>query len=289
MRGENAEIFYLSDGLVRLDGGAMFGVVPKVLWRRTNPPDRQNRIVLNLGVLLIRARGKNILVDSGIGEKHDAGSRKIYGIRHRPSLRESLEKLGLRASDIDFVINTHLHFDHAGGNTVRLDGGEIAPAFPRARYCVQRGEWEAARARNERTRRSYNPEDFEPLEKAGCLSLVKGDVELLPGIRMVRTPGHTEHHQSVLIRSGDLKAIFLGDLIPTVSHLSLPYIMGYDLFPLVTLETKRRLLRQAREEGWLLIFQHDPRVKAGRLRAENEGFVPAPLPGVEQTATEALR
>jgi glyoxylase-like metal-dependent hydrolase (beta-lactamase superfamily II) len=289
MRLEDAEIFHLSDGLFRLDGGAMFGVVPRVLWERTNPPDRQNRILLNLGVLLIRAKGKNILVDSGIGEKHDARSQEVYGIRHRPSLRKSLEKLELGAADIDFVINTHLHFDHAGGNTVRLDGGKIAPTFPRAQYLVQRGEWEAARSRNERTRRSYIPDDFEPLEKAGCLTLVEGDLEILPGIRMVRTPGHTEHHQSVMIHSGDLKAIFLGDLIPTTSHLSLPYIMGYDLLPLVTLETKRRLLRQAREEGWLLIFQHDPRVRAGRLRVGDESFVPEPLQGGQQTTMEALR
>ncbi|HLG22369.1 MAG TPA: MBL fold metallo-hydrolase [Candidatus Manganitrophaceae bacterium] len=264
------EIYPLTDGAFRLDGGAMFGVVPKVLWEKHHPPDDRNRIQLELGVLLIKAHGMNILVDTGIGNKGDAKFNEIYKVERRPSIEESLSKLHLFPADIDLVINTHFHFDHAGGNTKRDDRGHIHPTFPKATYFIQKGEWEFANAPNERTRGSYLLENYEVLPKEGRLELLEGDSEILKGISVVRTPGHTEHHQSIFIESNGQKALFFGDLIPTAAHLPLPYIMGYDLFPLTTLETKRKLLEQAMEEHWLLIFQHDPKIRMGYLK-KSEG------------------
>jgi len=265
MRVGRFETHLLLDGYFRLDGGAMFGVVPRVLWEKTNPPDAQNRIELALGVLLVKAPGKNILIDTGIGNKGDGHFCKIYAVDRRPSIEESLEGVGLVPRDIDIVINTHFHFDHAGGDTTRQPNGEIVPTFPNALYCVQRKEWEAAMAPNERTRGSYLLENYEVLSKLGRLELLDGDTEIVPGIRIMLTPGHTEHHQSVLIQSEGKTLCFLGDLVPTSSHVQLPYIMGYDLLPLQTLETKRALLNRACEEDWLLVFQHDPRARMGRL------------------------
>lgn len=259
------EIRPLLDGYFRLDGGAMFGVVPKVLWEKTDPPDERNRILLALGTLLIRAHGKNVLIDTGIGNKGDEKFCDIYAVDRRPSIEESLAKIGLTPREIHIVINTHFHFDHAGGNTTRLEDGRIVLTFSNAEYDVQRDEWHVAMNPNERTRASYLLENYEILSKLSRLNLLDGDAEILPGIRVIKTPGHTEHHQSVLVESEGETACFLGDLIPTSSHLPLPYIMGYDLFPLTTLETKRKLLEQACEEGWWLIFQHDPKVRMGRL------------------------
>ncbi len=259
------EIYPLLDGYFRLDGGAMFGVVPRILWEKTNPPDERNRILLALAVLLVKARGKNILVDTGIGNKGEEKFCDIYGVDRRPSIEESLERVGLAPRDIHMVINTHFHFDHAGGNTTRVRDGRIVPTFPNADYYIHREEWHEAMAPNERTRRSYLPENYEILAQSRRLNLLDGDAEILPGIRVLRTPGHTEHHQSVIVQSEGQSVCFLGDLIPTTSHLPLPYIMAYDLFPLTTLETKRKLLEQAWEERWLLVFQHDPKVRMGRL------------------------
>ncbi|MGH7774279.1 MAG: MBL fold metallo-hydrolase [Candidatus Binatia bacterium] len=259
------EIYPLLDGHFRLDGGAMFGVVPRVLWEKTNPPDERNRILLALGALLIKAHGKYALIDTGIGNKGDEKFCDIYGVDRRPSLEESLAEIGLTPKEIQIVVNTHFHFDHAGGDTTRLEDGRIVPTFSKAEYYVQRDEWRFAMTPNERTRASYLVENYEVLSKLDRLNLLDGDAEILPGIRVIRTPGHTEHHQSVIVESEGNTACFLGDLIPTSSHLPLPYIMGYDLFPLTTLETKRRLLEQAYEEAWLLVFQHDPIVRMGRL------------------------
>ncbi len=277
MRLGAIELFHLTDGRFRLDGGAMFGVVPRPLWERTDPPDARNRILLNLGVLLIVAGGKRILVDSGAGAKYDAKALDIYAIDHSPSLAQSLARAGFGPGDIDIVINTHLHFDHAGGNTIRCEDGAIVPAFPRARYFVQKGEWDWARSSNERARASYLKDDFEPLERSGCLTFIDGQEEIVPGVVSLPTPGHTQYHQSVRIESDGATAIFLGDCIPTVAHVPLPYIMGYDTEPLVTLETKRRLLQQALRGNWLLIFQHDPRITLGRLKQVNGKLTVEPV------------
>ncbi len=265
MRVGDFEVYPLLDGYFRLDGGAMFGVVPRVLWEKTNPPDHRNRILLALGTLLVKAHGKKILIDTGLGNKGDEKFCDIYAVDRRPSIEESLAKVGLTPRDIHIVINTHFHFDHAGGDTMRMKDGRIVPTFPNAEYYVQRGEWQVAMAPNERTRGSYLLENYEVLSKLDRLNLLDGNAQVLPGIQVLRTPGHTEHHQSVIIRSEGQTLCFLGDLIPTGSHIPLPYIMGYDLFPLTTLETKRALLEQAHREGWILVFQHDPKVRMGRL------------------------
>ena len=265
------EIYPVSDGRFRLDGGAMFGVVPKVLWEKCCPADDLNRISLGLTALLIRANGKNILVDTGIGPKEDAKFQRMFAVERTPTILESLKRLGLGPDDIHLVINTHLHFDHAGGNTIRGEDGSIKPVFPKARYVIQQGEFEDAARANERTRVSYRPDNFTPIDQIKQWEFLHGDTELVPGVTAVVTAGHTRYHQSVKVESEGQIAFFLGDLIPTVSHLPLPYIMGYDLFPIQTLETKRWVLDRAFEERWLLLFEHDPVVQAGYVRRDQDG------------------
>ena len=260
----------VTDGRFRLDGGAMFGVVPKVLWEKCCQPDEQNRISLGLNCLLIRTGRKNILVDTGLGDKEDAKFQEMFAVERIPALRDSLKMQGLGPEDIHMVVNTHLHFDHAGGNTVR-ENGAIVPTFPRAKYFVQRGEYEDAARANERTRASYRRENFTPVAHVDQWEFMDGETELVPGVSVVVTEGHTRHHQSIKIESEGQIAFYLGDLIPTVSHLPLPYIMGYDLYPLQTLETKRWVLDRALSENWLLVFEHDPRVLMGRVRKDIEG------------------
>ncbi len=265
------DIVPVSDGRFRLDGGAMFGVVPKVLWERCCAADELNRVPLSLTCLLIRAHGKNILVDTGLGDKHDAKFQGMFAVDRTPTLHESLRRQGLGYEDIHLVINTHLHFDHAGGNTRKTGDGTVRAAFPNASYCIQSGEYEDAVRANERTKASYRTENFTPVSHVHRWEFLHGDTELLPGITAIVTAGHTRYHQSVKIESEGQTAFFLGDLIPTVSHLPLPYIMGYDLYPIQTLETKRWVLDRACEEGWLLIFEHDPLVQAGYVRKGEDG------------------
>jgi glyoxylase-like metal-dependent hydrolase (beta-lactamase superfamily II) len=258
----------LEAGLQRLDGGAMFGVVPKPLWERRIPADPRNRIPLALRCLLVETPDALVLVDTGVGNKEDEKFREIYGIQNDGAptrLEDAIRATGHSPGDVDVVISTHLHFDHAGGNTVRDPDGTMRPAFPRARHVVQRAEYDFASLPNERVRASYLPANYEPLDKAGLWDFVDGETEIVPGVRVLPTPGHTPHHQSVLIRSEDQAACFLADLVPTTAHLPLPWIMGYDLEPLVTLETKRTLLGRARHEDWLLVFEHDPVTPWARL------------------------
>jgi len=265
------EIYPVTDGRFRLDGGAMFGVVPRVLWEKCCPADELNRIQLALNPLLIRAHGKNILVDTGLGNKLDTKLQDMFAVDRTPPLYDSLKKHGLTAEDIHMVINTHLHFDHAGGNTAQNDGRGVIPAFPKAKYFVQQGEYEDAVLANERTKASYRQENFTPIAQVHQWEFLNGDTGLLPGLSVLVTHGHTAHHQAVKIESEGRVALYLGDLIPTVSHLPLPYIMGYDLYPLQTLETKRKVLDRAFQEKWLLIFEHDPRVQMGYVKKDVEG------------------
>lgn len=270
-------IYPIRDGRFRLDGGAMFGIVPRVLWEKTNPPDDRNRIEMSLGVLLVEAHGKKILIDTGIGNKVDAKSKDIYAVDRNPPLEEELARRGVSPDDIDIVINTHLHFDHCGGNTRKSERGAIEPTFRKAKYFIQRGEYDFARTPNERTHGSYLAENYERLIATGQVELLDGDTEVLPGIHALVTPGHLMHHQSVVLESDGRKAIFWGDLIPTCTHVRYPYIMGYDLFPLLTLETKKRLLPRAHEEGWLLVFQHDPAIAIGKLAKQNDRLIVEPI------------
>jgi len=265
------EIYPVTDGRFRLDGGAMFGVVPKVIWEKCCAADDLNRIPLSLTCLLIRAHGKSILVDTGLGSKEGDKFQRMFAVDRTPTLLESLNRLGLGREDIDMVINTHLHFDHAGGNTMIETNGTITPSFPKAQYFIQHGEYEDAARANERTKASYRRDNFTSIAHVNQWEFLHGDTEVLPGITAVVTAGHTRCHQGVKIESEGKTAFFLGDLIPTVSHLPLPFIMGYDLFPIQTLETKRWVLDRAFEQQWLLLFEHDPLVQAGHVRKDPEG------------------
>lgn len=266
------EIAPVDGGLFSLDGGAMFGIIPKVLWSKFTPVDRENRIPLASTPLLVKTAKEIILVDTGLGDKYDERTRKIYDIHMPNPLIDSLARLGVMPEDVDTVICTHMHFDHVGGNTIIKDRQPV-PAFPNARYIVQRGEWEAAAAPNERTRASYLPENILPLEKHGQLELVEGDTEIAPGVKCVVTGGHTKHHQVVMIESEGEAALYLADLVPTASHVNKPYIMGYDLYPLETLEKKKELLPRAEKGGWTVLFAHDVEVKAAKLKTEGRKYV----------------
>lgn len=258
-------VHVLSDGRFALDGGAMFGVVPRTLWEKTDPPDSKNRVTLGLNVALIETNGKRLLVDTGVGNKWSERETEIYRIERDPTLIGSLASLSLKPGDIDFVINTHLHFDHAGGNTKIVDGKTI-PTFPRARYVVQMGEWEDATHPHERNRASYFDENYVPLAEHHLLDTVQGECEVAPGVRVVPVGGHTAFHQIVVVEGGGKTLVIPTDLVPTSSHVPLPFIMGYDLFPLGTLEAKRRLLTDCVERGWDLLFYHDPRLPIGKVR-----------------------
>jgi glyoxylase-like metal-dependent hydrolase (beta-lactamase superfamily II) len=261
-------IHALEAGLQWLDGGAMFGVVPKPLWEKRIPADPRNRIPLALRCLLVEAPNALVLVDTGIGNKENAKFREIYGVENPGDptrLEDAIRHAGFESTDVDIVLDTHLHFDHAGGNTMRDEGGRVVPAFPGARYVVQAGELEFAKSRNERIRASYLEANHAPITEAGLWDLVRGEAHVTEGVSVLPTPGHTPHHQSVLVTSDGEAACFLADVCPTVAHLPLPWIMGYDLEPLVTLESKRGLWARALEEQWLLVFEHDPEVAWGRL------------------------
>jgi glyoxylase-like metal-dependent hydrolase (beta-lactamase superfamily II) len=264
----NLEFHILSDGHVLLDGGAMFGVIPKPMWEKKMPPDARNRITLSMNCLLILAGGKRILVETGAGDKMNAKLRDIYGL-DGPRLVERLRGYGLDPADIDIVIDTHLHFDHCGGNT-RIEKDKIVPAFPNARYFVQKGEFDHALTPTERDRASYFNENYVPIAEAGKLSLLEGDQTIVPGVDVMRVPGHTAHMQCVKLTGGGKTAFLFADLVPTTAHLPLPWIMGYDFYPMTTLENKKRWIPEVLREGWLALFAHDAKVPAAYLR-EREG------------------
>jgi glyoxylase-like metal-dependent hydrolase (beta-lactamase superfamily II) len=275
-------IHALEAGLQRLDGGAMFGVVPKPLWERRIPADERNRIPLGLRCLLVETADDLVLIETGLGNKEEEKFLGIYGVENRAApgsalpdrLHEAIREAGFAADEVTVVVDTHLHFDHAGGNTYRDGEGQIRLSFPRARYVVQRGEWEWAHTRNERTQASYLPHNFDPVEAAGRWHFVEGEAEVVPGISVFPTPGHCPFHQSVLVRSAGATACFLGDVIPTMAHLPLPWIMGYDVEPLRTLESKRALLPRAAAEEWLLVSTHDPLIPWGYLEPDGRSVAP---------------
>ncbi len=266
-----ARVSLLSDGHIALDGGAMFGVVPRVVWEKRDPPDERNRVTLGLNVALVESGGKRVLVDTGMGDRWSEKEVRMYRIDRSATLLDGLRGQGLSPDDVDVVINTHLHFDHSGGNT-RLVDGRVRPTFPRARYVVQRGEWEDATHPHERSRASYRADDFVPVAEAGQLDLVEGETEVAPGVRVVPVGGHTTHHQMAVVADGGATLVVPTDLVPTASHLPLPFVMGYDLFPVATMEAKRRLLAAAADGGWTMVFYHDARTPLGRVRREGDGY-----------------
>jgi glyoxylase-like metal-dependent hydrolase (beta-lactamase superfamily II) len=284
----------LEGGVQRLDGGAMFGVVPRALWRTRIEPDERNRIPLAMRCVLVEHPDGLVLIDTALGNKENSKFLDIYGVENEglegaTQLEDALAAAGFLPRDVRWVINTHLHFDHAGGNTTMDPDLEndprrhIRPTFPNATYMVQRNDLEFARHTNERTRASYLPHNFEPVAAANRWRLLDGDLEALPGISVRVTPGHVPFHQVVVLRNRGETAVFVGDLFPTTAHLPLPWIMGYDLEPLRTLESKRALLADAVAGGWRLIFEHDPLVAMAVPVQEGKGVslrdvVPAPAP-----------
>lgn len=259
----------------------MFGIVPWVFWTRTNPPDDRQRITLASRSLLIRGEGRCILVDNGNGDKWNDKLKDIYRLdTSASSLDASLAAAGVAPAEITDVVLTHLHFDHAGGST-RLVDGKLVPAFPNATYHVQKDHWEWSQDPTDRDRASFMPDDYMPLLEHGVLNLIDGEGEIFPGISVLVCNGHTTAQQLPRISDGTRTVLFCCDLIPTASHIPFPYIMGYDLRPLVTLEEKKRLLPQAYEEKWHLFLQHDPDVASVTLASTPKGFsadTKGPLP-----------
>ncbi len=276
MKLGSIELHILNDGAYRLDGGAMFGVVPKPMWERVAPADERNRITMSMNALLIRAAAQRILVETGAGDKWTDKRRDIYGFggtRLLPQLADH----GIEPDDIDIVINTHLHFDHCGWNT-RIVNGVAVPTFPNATYFVHRGELEHARNPNERDRSTYIPDNFEPMARSGQWQLVQGEhFEVVPGVELIVLPGHTRDMMGVRISSGGQTAMFLSDLVPTTAHLPYAWVMGYDSYPLTTLENKKKWLPLVAREGWLALFCHDAKMPAARLREEEGKLVAEPV------------
>ncbi len=262
------ELIALSDGFFGLDGGAMFGIVPRPLWEKRLPPDDRNRIPLGMRPLLVRGE-KTLLIDAGCGDKMDAKSVDIYALDRSYHLDHALAEAGVSSGEIDIVLASHLHFDHAGGFTARRDDGETVPRFPNARYIAHSGEWQDATHPHERNRASYLAENFVPLETAGVLELVNDEAVIMPGVTYRRSGGHTQHHQVVMIESRGQTAVFAADMYPTSIHVPDPWVLGYDLYPMETLAFKRAFAREAIEREYLVFFEHDPSIAAGVFREQD--------------------
>src|SRR5687768_10158861 len=258
----------LHDGPFRLDGGAMFGVVPRPLWEKKAPPDDRHRIQLAMRPLLVEASWGRMLVDCGVGEKMSAKDRDIYALDRARTLDDALAAVSLSSESIEIALASHLHWDHFGGATARVDG-RLRPRFPKAEYVIRAAEWEDATHPHERNRASYLQDDFVPLKEAGVVTFFDRDQAIRPGVRVVRTGGHTGQHQIVFIESGGRTAVFVADLIPTAAHLENAWVMGYDLFPMETLAFKRQFVREAIDREYLIFFEHDPVIAAGFIREKS--------------------
>jgi len=264
------ELISLYDGFFRLDGGAMFGVVPKALWEKKAPADDANRITMTMRPLIVRDGKRTMLIDAGLGDKESAKFYSMYATDRSRSLDHALAEAGVAPEDIDIVLATHLHFDHAGGFTYRDRSGAVRPRFPNARYVVRRGEWNDATKPHERNRASYLADNFVPLKEAGVIDFTDEDGSIMPCVRVQRTGGHTMHHQIVWIESGADRAVFLADLMPTSAHLPDPWIMGYDLYPMDTLFAKQAFARAVAQRETLVFFEHDPAIPAAFI-TEQQG------------------
>lgn len=303
MRLGNLDLWVVSDGEFRLDGGAMFGVVPKVMWEKQKPPDERNRIRVTTNCVLVQRGADLLLVDTGLGDKHDGRFADQFGFESGARrLPDSIRAVGFEPEDVTAVLLSHLHFDHAGWNTRAAADGRLVPTFPNARYWLCRGEVEHAREPNERDRASYDPRDLEPLFAAGVVELFEDNASPIPGVTAVKVPGHNADMCIVLFDGRDgrdgqadpggvaiadratdpagaaapardnwVQAVFWADLVPTSAHVSYPWIMGYDLYPLLTLANKKLWLPRAAAEGWLSIFEHDPVLPTGRIVERRPG------------------
>ncbi len=262
------ELTILSDGIYHNDGGALFGVIPKVMWEKRAASDELNRIPMGTNSLLVRTGEHNLLIDTGIGSKLSDKRRAIYN--HEPRLLKSFVEAGVSPDEIDIVINTHLHFDHCGWNTYYKDGKAV-PTFPRARYYVQEGELQHAHEQHERDRVSYMTDNYDPLVASGQMKLLKDDMEIAPGISVKVYPGHTRDLQAVILRSGGRVACYPSDLVPDTNHLEPMWVLGYDLYPLETIDNKHRFYDLAIPENWLVVFTHDDRTPWAYLERGEKG------------------
>jgi len=274
MKIGNYELHAVETGTFALDGGAMFGVVPKTLWEKAILPDEKNRIDMAARALLLVGNGRKILIDVGNGSKMNEKLRSIYKIdSQKNDLLSSLRKLNIAPTEVTDVILTHLHFDHCGGSTFRDSDGIVKPTFPNAKYYVQREHWEWAQKPTERDKASFFGDDFLPLQEHGLLQFTEGEGEILPGISCRICNGHTPALQAPLISDGKISLFYVADLMPTIAHVQLPWIMGYDLRPLVTLEEKRRILNEAVDSNWTLFFEHDASTQTCKLQRTEKGIV----------------
>jgi glyoxylase-like metal-dependent hydrolase (beta-lactamase superfamily II) len=270
MQFGNYRVEIVPDTEFRLDGGAMFGVVPRNLWSKVCPPDDQNRIRMNMNCVFIETGSERILIETGIGRKFPDKQARMYGITRERALTDSLRAIaGVGPEDITIVINTHLHFDHAGGNTEVSTDGKVVPSFPNARYFVSRAEFEHGEQPTERDRASYLPDNWRPVKENGQLELKEANYEVVPGLSMETHPGHNRTMQCWRLEQNGQTIFGFADLVPMRAHVAFPWIMGYDLYPVETLTAKKVLLPKAAEEGWLCLFYHDPDVPLGRLVEED--------------------
>jgi glyoxylase-like metal-dependent hydrolase (beta-lactamase superfamily II) len=256
----------------------MFGVVPKILWNKVSPADETNRVLLSCNLLVISTPKGRVLVDTGMGDRWDEVNTQRYELKPLVNHSAVLDSIGLSNNDVDHVVISHLHFDHAGGG-VRVDEkGKLVPTFPKAKYHIQKGEWDLAHNANGRARGSYRSDDYDPLKESGHLNLINGDTEIVSGVWAKVTGGHTSHHQVVMIESQGHKAVFFADIMPTKSHVPPPWVMGYDHFPLESCNIKDRYLKQAVDGGWLVIFDHEPDIPWGQIEIVEQKFNFKPLP-----------
>jgi glyoxylase-like metal-dependent hydrolase (beta-lactamase superfamily II) len=278
------ELTVLSDGNYYLDGGAFFGVVPKALWERKIKPDERNRVSVAMNSLLVRTGKHNVLIETGMGNKLPQKMVEVYC--PQPQLLENVAAAGVSPEEIDTVINTHLHFDHCGWNTVRANG-RIHATFPKAKYYVQEGEWRHGTQQLERDRVSYISDNYDPLVQSGQMQLLYGDQEIVPGISVRVYSGHTRNMQAVMIKSKNQKACYISDLIPTTAHLSPTWVMAFDLFPLETIQSRKRFYEQAIPEKWLVVFTHDTVRPWAYVEAGGDGkYVARPVR--EEVSTRSL-
>jgi glyoxylase-like metal-dependent hydrolase (beta-lactamase superfamily II) len=279
----NYTVHVIQDAQFRLDGGAMFGVVPRKLWSQVCPPDDENRIRMNMNCVLVDTGAEKVLIETGIGDKWPAKHAGMYGIERVRPLAETLrQQTGVSADEITIVVNTHLHFDHAGGNTKLNPQGNAVATFPNARYFVSRAELDHAEHPTERDRASYLVDNWRPLVESGQLEPKDGDYEVVPGLTMESTPGHNRSMQCWRLQRGGTTMFGFADLVPTRAHLRLPWIMGYDLYPVETLAAKKRLLPEAAQNDWLCLFYHDADEPVCRLTEGEKEFVPVPYRGEDE-------
>jgi glyoxylase-like metal-dependent hydrolase (beta-lactamase superfamily II) len=270
------ELTVVNDGKYYLDGGAMFGVVPKPMWEKKIAADEHNRVHMAMNSLVIRTGADTILVDTGAGNKLPDKTRKVFDVQE--CLLDRLSEAGVAPDDITVVINTHLHFDHAGWNTLRRSDGQIVPTFPRAKYYYQRGELAHAHVQHERDRVSYLTENYDPLVANGQAVVLDGAAEIVPGVRVELYPGHTEHHQVVIVESQGKTAAYVGDLIPSAAHLNPTWVMGYDLLPITSIDSRHRYYQRAIPEKWLTVFTHEPQTPWAYVQKDEAGrYISQPL------------